>query len=139
MAPILFILCLQLLVSIYSIWNILFNVLLKALWMIRITRVKIRQALGPMLRKIACGPLKVTLEQFWGDCETVISPINELKKSVPSKDCEGPQKYDIKGPNDPWIFLLILIHKNNHNNVHVDKCTNFTHIKLYPGGVRKDQ
>ena len=37
-----------------------------------------------------------------------MSPINEIRKSGPLKDCDGPQKYDFKGPNDPWQFLLIL-------------------------------
>ena len=34
--------------------------------------------------------------------DTVVSPIREKLKSGPLKDCEGPQKYNIKGPNDPW-------------------------------------
>ena len=39
--------------------------------------------------------------KFWGDSNTVISAINEVRESGSLKDCEGPQKYDIKGLNDP--------------------------------------
>ena len=48
--------------------------------------------------------------KIWGDIDTVISLINEKKKreSGPLRDFEGPQKYDIKGPNSPWQFLPIL-------------------------------
>ena len=42
-----------------------------------------------------------------GDSDTFKSPINKIRKSGPLKDCEGPQKYDIKDPNDPWQFLFI--------------------------------
>ena len=37
-----------------------------------------------------------------------MSPIKEIRKSGPLKDCEGPQKYDIKDPNDPLHLFLIL-------------------------------
>ena len=57
-----------------------------------------------MAPKIACGPSKLRL----GDSDTVISPINEIRKSGHWKNCEGPQKYDIKGANDPWQLMLIL-------------------------------
>ena len=40
--------------------------------------------------------------KIWGDSYTVIGSINEIRKSGPLKDYEGPQIYDIKGPNDPW-------------------------------------
>ena len=69
---------------------------------------KIRRALGPMARKLACGPSKLTQSGPAGDSNTVISLINEIRKSGPLKDCEGPQKYDIKGPDGPWQILLIL-------------------------------
>ena len=65
--------------------------------------VKIRQALGPMARKIACEPSKLTCK-FLGDSDSIIRLINEIRKSWPLKDW----KYDIKGQNDPWHFLLIL-------------------------------
>ena len=29
-------------------------------------------------------------------------------KSGPLKNCDGPQKFHVKGPNGPWTFLLIL-------------------------------
>ena len=45
--------------------------------------------------------------KFWGDSNTITSPINEIRRSGPFKDWEGPQKYDIKGPNDP-IFTYEL-------------------------------
>ena len=59
-----------------------------------------------MAGKIACGSSKLTL--FLGNSATVIIPINKIRKFGPLKDCEGLQKYDIKGPNDPWQFWLIL-------------------------------
>ena len=46
--------------------------------------------------------------KIWGDSDTFISPMNEKRKSGPLKYCEDPQKYDIKGPNDPGQLLLIL-------------------------------
>ena len=58
--------------------------------------VKIRRALGPMARKIACGPSKLT--PSGPDSDTVIGSINEIRKSGPLKDCEGP--------NGPWQFYL---------------------------------
>ena len=66
-----------------------------------------------MAHKIACGPLKLTLggpagaSKFWDDSNPVISSINEVRKSGPLKGFESPQKYDMKGPNDPQQFLLI--------------------------------
>ena len=69
-----------------------------------------------MARKIAFGLFKLLLggpaarraRKCCGDGDTVISPIDEIRKSGPFKDCEGPQIYDIKGPNDPCQFLLTL-------------------------------
>ena len=61
-----------------------------------------------MTRKIACGPSKLILGGPAGDSDTILSPMNEIRKYEPLKDCEGPQRYDIKGPNDSWQFLLIL-------------------------------
>ena len=46
--------------------------------------------------------------KYWGDSDTVANPINEIRKPGPLKNCEGPQKYDINGPNGPLQFLLIL-------------------------------
>ena len=40
-----------------------------------------------------------------------MSPINEIRKSESLKDCEGRQKYDIKGPNDS-SFLAIFAYFN---------------------------
>ena len=41
--------------------------------------------------------------------DIVISPINGIRQSWPLKrNCDGPQKYDMKDPNDPWQVLLIL-------------------------------
>ena len=59
-----------------------------------------------MAHKIACGPSKLTIGG--PDSDTVIKSINEIRKSRPSKDGKGPQNYDIKSPNDPWQFWLIL-------------------------------
>ena len=80
--------------------------------------VKIRQALGPMARKIPCGPSKLTL----GDSDTVIDSINKMRKYVPLKDCEGPQIYNIKGRNGPSQFLLILT--PCHHATHLDYDSN---------------
>ena len=55
--------------------------------------------------------LKINTERacrVWGDSDTFIGSINEIRNFGPLKDFEGPQIYDIKGPNDPWQFLLIL-------------------------------
>ena len=66
--------------------------------------------------------------KVWGGNHTVIRPINEIRKSVPLKECEGPQKYDNRGPNDPWQFLLILTpagrnvdFKNQVSTLHYNK------------------
>ena len=67
-----------------------------------------------MVRKIACGPPKLTLRgragpaNFEATVIPLLSPINEIRRSGPLENCEGPQKCDIKGPNHPWQFLLIL-------------------------------
>ena len=59
-----------------------------------------------MALKIACGPSKLTLGGSAGlaSFRATVIPlyvINDVRKSGHLKDCEGPQKYDIKGPNDP--------------------------------------
>ena len=61
-----------------------------------------------MASKIACGPSKLTLGAPADFEMTVICNISEERKSGPLKHCEGPRKYDIKGPNDPQEILLIL-------------------------------
>ena len=56
--------------------------------------VKIRLARGPITRMRS---LKINTwrarraRRFCGDSNTVMSPTSEKRKSVPSKDCEGPQ------------------------------------------------
>ena len=65
-----------------------------------------------MAPKIVCRPLKLT---FGGPAGPVDFELTEIllyvslakkkkkeRKPGPLKDCEGPRKYDIKGPNDPW-------------------------------------
>ena len=66
-------------------------------------------ALGPMTRKIVCGLSKLTLGGP-ADFEVTVIKFYLIsgKKKTWALKCEGPQKYDIKGPNDPWQFLLIL-------------------------------
>ena len=39
--------------------------------------------------------------RFLGNSKTVICFISEKRNSWPLQDCEGSQKYNIKGPNDP--------------------------------------
>ena len=46
--------------------------------------------------------------RFLGNSYAILSLISEKRKCWPLRDYEGPQKYNIKGPNDPWQFLLIL-------------------------------
>ena len=70
-------------------------------------RVKIRRALGqqncmPALTINTWRALRA--HRFWGDSNT----ISEKRKSGPLKYCEGPQKYNNRGPNDPWQLLLTL-------------------------------
>ena len=55
--------------------------------------IKIRRALGPMALKLACRPSKLTQS---GDSNAVFSPINEITKSGPLKDCEGPQNMSLR-------------------------------------------
>ena len=65
-----------------------------------------------MAHKIACGPSKFKrarmARKFRGDSDTVTGSINKIRKAGPLKDCVGPQIYDIRGPNGPRQFLLIL-------------------------------
>ena len=70
------------------------------------TGVKIMRALGPQTCLRACKLFKLFI--WWACSNSVISHFSEKQKSGPLKDCEGPQKYDIKGPNDPWHLFLIL-------------------------------
>ena len=77
-----------------------------------------------MARKIDTKRARRT-RKFWGDSDAVIGSINEIRKSGPLKDCEGPQIYDIKGLNGPWQFLLIL--------TPVEKST---YVFLYTDGIR---
>ena len=44
----------------------------------------------------------------WRAVTSLLVLLTKKRKFGPLKDCEGPQKCDIKGPNDPWQFLFIL-------------------------------
>ena len=65
-----------------------------------------------MAAKLLVGPSKSTLGGLVGPANfeativLLLSPISEERKSGSLKDCEGPQKHDIKGLNDHWQFLL---------------------------------
>ena len=53
---------------------------------------------GQWPAKSLAGPKKLTLgRKFRGDNDTIRNPFNKIEKSGALKDCEGPQKYDIKG------------------------------------------
>ena len=70
-----------------------------------------------MAPKIACGPSKLTLGGPAGDSHTVISPINEIRKSRPLKDCKGPLKMILRAQKTLSNFLLILTAGTNTSSV----------------------
>ena len=77
--------------------------------------------------------------KFWGDSNTLKSPINEIRQSGPLKDCEGHQINDIKGPNDPWQFLLILTSEYNTMRKRKYYCQRSTRANFILRGTSKSK
>ena len=68
-----------------------------------------------MARKIACGFSKLICggpaepADFEATVIPLLVPLAKKRQSEFLKDCEVTQKYNIKGQNEPWQLLLILI------------------------------